>query len=213
MKSDHVRFDAYSVLRVLLNFRVICGFRYYTEFLLGFPRKEVLGWQLQLETTTESKRIVFFGSLCRQSSHALLQSAGCEFLVLPLAGRVRCQSRVQTGALLWGHILSPTTVEEMRAGIIPPVVSMYAVNPAHFDPEMAPKGKQMLAIGTWCRPDPKAKEIKALQKTVDEQFEEMFPREAKYIEAKEATLGRPKYRRSAGTPSCRGWEGRQLAWP
>ncbi len=147
MKSDHVRFDAYSVLRVLLNFRVICGFRYYTEFLLGFPRKEVLGWQLQLETTTESKRIVFFGSLCRQSSHALLQYAGSDCLVLPLAGRVRCQSRVQTGALLWGHILSPTTVEEMRAGIIPPVVSMYAVNPAHFDPEMAPKGKSKLRSG------------------------------------------------------------------
>jgi len=87
MKSDHVRFDAYSVLRVLLNFRVICGIRYYTKFLLGFPRKEVLGWQLQLETTTESKRIVFFGSLCRQSSHALLQYAGCDCLVLPLAGR------------------------------------------------------------------------------------------------------------------------------
>jgi len=87
MKSDHVRFDAYSVLRVLLSFRVICGIRYYTKFLLGFPRKEVLGWQLQLETTTESKRIVFFGSLCRQSSHALLQYAGCDCLVLPLAGR------------------------------------------------------------------------------------------------------------------------------
>lgn len=87
MKSDHVKFDAYSVLRVLLNCRVICGFRYYTKFLLGFPRKEVLGWQLQLETTAESKRIVFFGSLCRQSSHALLQSAGCDCLVLPLAGR------------------------------------------------------------------------------------------------------------------------------
>ena len=79
--------------------------------------------------------------------------------------------------------------EEMRAGIIPPVVSIYAVNPAHFDPEMAPRGKQMLLIGTWCRPDPKAKEIKALQKRVDEQFEEMFPREAKYIEAREGYVG------------------------
>ena len=79
--------------------------------------------------------------------------------------------------------------EEMRAGVIPRVVSMYAVNPAHFDPEMAPKGKQMLMIGTWCRPDPKAKEIKALQKRVDEQFEEMFPKEAKYIEAREGYVG------------------------
>lgn len=79
--------------------------------------------------------------------------------------------------------------EEMRAGIIPPVVSIYAVNPSHFDPEMAPKGKQMLLIGTWCRPDPKAKEIGALQKKVDEQFQEMFPRESKYIVAREGYVG------------------------
>ncbi|MDM8000870.1 MAG: NAD(P)/FAD-dependent oxidoreductase [Dehalococcoidia bacterium] len=79
--------------------------------------------------------------------------------------------------------------EEMRAGVIPPVVSVYAVNPSHFDPEMAPKGKQMLLIGTWCRPDPKAKEIRALQEKVDEQFEEMFPSEAKYIEAREGYVG------------------------
>lgn len=87
IESGHVRFDAYSVLRVLFNCRVIWGFRYYTKFLLGFPRKEVLGWQLQLETATESKRIVFFGSLCKQYSHVLLQYAGCDCLVLPLAGR------------------------------------------------------------------------------------------------------------------------------
>ena len=79
--------------------------------------------------------------------------------------------------------------EEMRAGTIPRVVSLYAVNPAHFDPEMAPRGKQMLLVGTWCRPDPKAKEIKALQRRVDEQFIEMFPKEAKYIEAREGYVG------------------------
>jgi phytoene dehydrogenase-like protein len=79
--------------------------------------------------------------------------------------------------------------EEMRAGKTPPVVSVYAVNPALFDPEMAPKGKQMLLIGTWCRPDPKAREIGALQKRVDEQFIEMFPKEAKYIEAREGYVG------------------------
>jgi phytoene dehydrogenase-like protein len=79
--------------------------------------------------------------------------------------------------------------EAMRGGIIPPVVSMYAVNPSHFDPDMAPRGKQMLLVGTWCRPDPKAREIKALQERVDEQFIEMFPREAKYIEAREGYVG------------------------
>jgi phytoene dehydrogenase-like protein len=79
--------------------------------------------------------------------------------------------------------------EEMRAGIIAPTVPFYAVNPAHFDPDMAPRGKQMLLVGTWCRPDPKAREIGALQKRVDEQFIEMFPKEAKYIEAREGYVG------------------------
>jgi phytoene dehydrogenase-like protein len=79
--------------------------------------------------------------------------------------------------------------EAMKAGKIPDVVSMYAVNPALFDPEMAPKGKQMLLLGTWCRPDPKAREIRALQKKVDEQFTEMFPKEAKYIETREGYVG------------------------
>jgi len=80
-------------------------------------------------------------------------------------------------------------IDDLRAGKIPEVVSIYAVNPAHFDPDMAPSGKQLLLIGTWCRPDPRAKEIKALQEKVDQQFEEMFPQESKYIEAREGYVG------------------------
>lgn len=33
IESGHVRFDAYSVLRVMCNWRVISGFRYYAKFL------------------------------------------------------------------------------------------------------------------------------------------------------------------------------------
>ncbi|MEA1958550.1 MAG: NAD(P)/FAD-dependent oxidoreductase [Chloroflexota bacterium] len=78
---------------------------------------------------------------------------------------------------------------DMKEGKIPDVVSFYAVNPAHFDPEMAPPGKQMLLVGTWCSPDPKDKQIKALQRKVDEQFIEMFPKESKYIVAREGYVG------------------------
>jgi phytoene dehydrogenase-like protein len=85
--------------------------------------------------------------------------------------------------------LNVKRLNEMRAGKIPDVVSFYGVNPAHFDPEMAPPGKQMLLVGTWCSPDPKDKQIKALQKKVDEQFIEMFPKESKYIEAREGYVG------------------------
>jgi hypothetical protein len=87
IRSGHVRFDAYSVLRVISNLRVIWCVRHYSKFLLGFPMKEVLGWQLRLESAGESKRIVFFGSLCRKYAQALRQYSGCDYAFLPLAGR------------------------------------------------------------------------------------------------------------------------------
>ena len=80
-------------------------------------------------------------------------------------------------------------LSEMGAGKIPQVVSLYGVVPAHFDPEMAPRGKQMLLLGTWCSPDPEAKEIKVLQKKVDGQFDEMFPEAVPYIESREGYVG------------------------
>jgi phytoene dehydrogenase-like protein len=78
---------------------------------------------------------------------------------------------------------------EMKKGKIPEVLSVYGVCPAVFDPDMAPKGKQMLLIGAWCSPDPDAKEIRAVQKKVDELFEEMFPEAVPYIESKEGYVG------------------------
>jgi len=77
----------------------------------------------------------------------------------------------------------------MKKGKIPEVLSIYGVCPAVFDPSMAPKGKHLLLIGTWCSPDPEAKEIRMLQKKVDEQFEEMFPEAVPYIESKEGYVG------------------------
>jgi len=80
-------------------------------------------------------------------------------------------------------------LDRMKDGIIPEVVSVYGVVPSNFDPDMAPRGKQMLLIGTWCSPDPAAKEIKLLQKKVDAQFEEMFPKAMRYLEAREGYVG------------------------
>jgi len=80
-------------------------------------------------------------------------------------------------------------LEQMSAGKIPDVISLYGVVPSNFDPDMAPPGKQMLLVGTWCSPDPKAKEIKMLQKKVNQQFEEMFPEAVPYIESREGYVG------------------------
>jgi prolycopene isomerase len=85
--------------------------------------------------------------------------------------------------------LDSNRLRELKEGKIPEVVSFYGVNTAHFDHEMVPKGKQQLLVGTWCSPDPKDRSIRALQKKVDEQFIEMFPRESKYIEAREGYVG------------------------
>jgi len=79
--------------------------------------------------------------------------------------------------------------EEMGEGKLPEVVSFYGVVPAVFDPDMAPPGKQMMLLGTWCSQDPKAREIKALQEKVDRQFDQMFPEAAPYIESREGYVG------------------------
>jgi phytoene dehydrogenase-like protein len=85
--------------------------------------------------------------------------------------------------------LDVARLEQMSTGKIPDVISLYGVVPCNFDPDMAPPGKQMLLVGTWCSPDPKAKEIKMLQKKVDQQFEEMFPEAVPYIESREGYVG------------------------
>jgi L-ascorbate metabolism protein UlaG (beta-lactamase superfamily) len=87
IKSGHVTFDAYSVLRVVFNFGVIRRLGYHSKFLTGFPKKEVLGWDVQVESGGESKRIVFFGSLCKRYAAALKQYSGCDYVFIPLAGR------------------------------------------------------------------------------------------------------------------------------
>jgi phytoene dehydrogenase-like protein len=60
---------------------------------------------------------------------------------------------------------------------------------SHFDPEMAPEGKQMLLLGTWCTPDPAGKEVGALHKKIDEFFAEMFPEAVPCIESREGYMG------------------------
>jgi len=87
IKSGHVTFDAYSIMRVVFNPGVVRRLGYYSKFLTAFPKKEVLGWEVQVESDGESQRIMFFGSLCRKYAAELRQYSGCDFLFIPLAGR------------------------------------------------------------------------------------------------------------------------------
>jgi prolycopene isomerase len=80
-------------------------------------------------------------------------------------------------------------LERMRDGIIPDEIALDGVVASHYDPEMAPEGKQMLLLGTWCTPDPAGKEIPALHKKIDELFCEMFPDAVPHIESREGYMG------------------------
>ena len=73
---------------------------------------------------------------------------------------------------------------KLRAGEILGDLAIYMTIPSNHDPTMAPPGKQMLILGTWCSPDPEAKEIKMLQKRTDELLAEIFPEVVPAIEAK-----------------------------
>jgi prolycopene isomerase len=80
-------------------------------------------------------------------------------------------------------------LERLRDGIVPDEISLDGVVPSHFDSEMAPEGKQMLLLGTWCTPDPDGKEMEALHKKIDELFQEMFPDVVPHIESREGFMG------------------------
>ncbi len=123
IKSGHVTFDAYSVLRVLFNPEVLRRPGYYSKFLTGFPKKEVLGWDVQVESGGESKRIMFFGSLCKRYAAALKQYSGCDYLFIPLAGRknILPYARVVT------EVLQPKVVIPVHHDDFFPPVS-YAVD-------------------------------------------------------------------------------------
>ena len=80
-------------------------------------------------------------------------------------------------------------LERMRDGTMPDDISVNGLVPCHFDPEMAPPGKQMLLLGTWCTPDPNGKELKALHKKMHALFEQLFPAAVPYIERIEGHVG------------------------
>ncbi len=86
-RSSHVKYDAWSVLRVLLNPRVIGRIGYYAKVQFAFPHRGVLAWALQMEAGGESRQVVFVGTLPQQGPQALSRYRGCDCLFLTLAGR------------------------------------------------------------------------------------------------------------------------------
>jgi L-ascorbate metabolism protein UlaG (beta-lactamase superfamily) len=92
IKSCHVRYDVSYMIRVLLKRDMWRRWRHYLRFGTAFPLKEVIGWELRLQTAADSRRIVYFGSLCRKYPEVLSRHAGCDYLIIPLAGRMELLS-------------------------------------------------------------------------------------------------------------------------
>jgi phytoene dehydrogenase-like protein len=64
---------------------------------------------------------------------------------------------------------------KVKEGHIPDEVILFMCNHSFYDEEAAPPGKQVLISGTICSPNPDAKEIEGLWKTMDQQMVKFFP--------------------------------------
>ncbi|MHA1732457.1 MAG: MBL fold metallo-hydrolase [Promethearchaeota archaeon] len=87
IKSAHVSFDQYAMDRALNSPEVKANFGYYSKFLMGFPEKDVVGWDLRIIAGGEEKRVVYFGSMCKRFRKVHARFAGCDYFFIPLAGR------------------------------------------------------------------------------------------------------------------------------
>ena len=74
---------------------------------------------------------------------------------------------------------------KVKAGQIPDDLSIWGIVTSNYDPQMAPKGKQILIAGTVCSPNPEATEIKMLWDKVDQTLFKLWPEMVPVIEAKE----------------------------
>ncbi len=78
-------------------------------------------------------------------------------------------------------------LETRAAGVPPKEITVWYEVPSNYDPDAAPKGKQILMTGYWCPADPQmtAKDKKAWWDKGEEMLFKVFPKMSKYIEFKE----------------------------
>ena len=83
IQSQHIRFDAYQVFRVLFNLEVLRNRRKLLAYGKKLPKGNVLGWEIAYQ----GKRIVVFGSLYDKTPEYFAKFSPCDLLFIPLAGR------------------------------------------------------------------------------------------------------------------------------
>ncbi len=87
IKSEHIKFDAKSILRALSKAEVWRNLKALGASLKGYPKGDVFGYDVHLGS---EGRIVFFGSLCKKYPEILKAHAHPDILVIPVAGRFDC---------------------------------------------------------------------------------------------------------------------------
>jgi L-ascorbate metabolism protein UlaG (beta-lactamase superfamily) len=87
IKSEHILFDAKSILRVLFNLEFWRNIKRLSGTVKGYPKGDVFGYDVHLGN---EGRLVFFGSLCKKYPEILKEHAKPDVLVIPVAGRFNC---------------------------------------------------------------------------------------------------------------------------
>ncbi len=83
IQSQHIRFDAYQIFRVLFNWEVLT----HARKLLGLGKNLPMGNVLGYEIMVQGKRIIVFGSLNDKTLQYFAKYSPCDLLFIPLAGR------------------------------------------------------------------------------------------------------------------------------
>ena len=84
IKSEHIKFDAKSVLRVLFSLDAWKQVGNLIHVAREYPKGDVFGYDVHFG---DEGRLVMFGSLCKKYPEILKQHANPDVLLVPCAGR------------------------------------------------------------------------------------------------------------------------------
>ncbi len=87
IKSEHIKFDLKSILRVVFNLEFWWKVGMFGRMLARYPKGDVFGYDVHFGS---EGRLVFFGSLCKKYPDILKQHAKPDILAIPVAGRFNC---------------------------------------------------------------------------------------------------------------------------
>nr|MDO8086550.1 MBL fold metallo-hydrolase [Candidatus Sigynarchaeum springense] len=87
IKSEHIKFDAKSILRVLFNPEAWKNIKSLGGSLKDYPKGDVFGYDVHFG---KEGRLVFFGSMCKEYPDILKAHVNPDILVIPVAGRFNC---------------------------------------------------------------------------------------------------------------------------